>query len=111
MGFVQNKQTPGLTVHNKKGETKMWEITVIISCQTTVNEVKSLLDDSPFCLRQEITELFEQDLICNNSDCQEQFGAYGEPGKGVIISRSDTALKIEDNGKCPYCGAYCHIVN
>ena len=89
----------------------MWEITVIISCQTTMDEIKSLLNDSPFGLRQEIIELFEQDLICSNPDCQEQFGAYGEPGKGVVVSRSNPLLKIEDNGKCPYCGAYCHIID
>ena len=87
----------------------MWEITVIVSCQTTMDEIKSLLDDSPFCLRHEVTKLFEQDLICNNSECQEQFAAYGKPGKGVVISRSNPLLKTRDNGKCPYCGDYFRV--
>jgi len=57
-----------------------------------------------------VEELVQMFLVCNNEDCLEQFTAYGEPGQGIVIPQKEPHRIIEDNGRCCYCGSYCHII-
>jgi len=88
----------------------LFKTNIKIPSVLVVNDIKFILENSPFYLKGGVEELIQMFLVCNNEDCLEQFTAYGEPGQGFVIPQKEPHRIIEDNGRCCYCGSYCHII-